>query len=128
MDIAENDSDEVRNLRRTMQDLVAFSAGAWTGLGPDDIVKNFANVLLNALDLDLVYIRVAQPGGSGFTRLYVASNAPMPNTAFPKQDRHSLRSLLALLWHRLLWSRIHLDLALCRHGRYSVRFGRGRVF
>jgi PAS domain S-box-containing protein len=76
MDIAENDSDEVRRLRRAMQDLVAFSAGAWTRLAPDDIVKNFANVLLNALDLDLVYIRVAQPGGSGFTETVCSKQRP----------------------------------------------------
>ena len=69
MDITENDSDEVRRLRRTMRDLVAFSAlpGAWTGLGPADIAKSLAKVLLSTLDLDLVYIRLAQPGGSGFT-------------------------------------------------------------
>ena len=76
MDIAENDNDEVRRLQRTMRDLVAFSGGAWTGLGPDGIVRSFANVLLNTLDLDLVYIRVAQPGGSGFTETVRSKQCP----------------------------------------------------
>ena len=76
MDITENDSDEVRRLRRTMRDLVAFSAGAWTGLGPDGIAKSLANVLLSTLDLDLVYIRLAQPGGSGFTETVRSKHRP----------------------------------------------------
>ena len=76
MDITENDSDEVRRLRRTMRDLVAFSAGACTGLGPDGIAKSLANVLLSTLDLDLVYIRLAQPGGSGFTETVRSKHRP----------------------------------------------------
>ncbi len=78
MDITENDSDEVRRLRRTMGDLVAFSTlpGAWIGLGPDGIAKNLAKVLLSTLDLDLVYIRLAQPGGSGFTETVRSKHRP----------------------------------------------------
>lgn len=76
MNSAENDSDEVRRLQRTLRDLVAFSAGAWTGLGPDGIVRNFANVLLNTLDLDLVYVRLAQPGGAGFTETMRSKHRP----------------------------------------------------
>jgi PAS domain S-box-containing protein len=78
MDIAENDSDEVRRLRRTMQDLAAFSTlpAAWTGLGPDGIAKSLAKVLLSTLDLDLVYIRLGQPGGSGFTETVRSKHRP----------------------------------------------------
>lgn len=78
MDIAENDSDEVRRLRRTMQDLVAFSTlpAAWTGLGPDGIAKSLAKVLLSTLDLDLVYIRLAQLEGSGFTETVRSKHRP----------------------------------------------------
>ncbi|WON73541.1 ATP-binding protein [Nitrosospira sp. Is2] len=77
MDIAENDSDEVRRLRRTMQDLVAFSTlpAAW-GLGPDGIAKSLAKVLLSTLDLDLVYIRLPQPDGSGFTETVRSKHRP----------------------------------------------------
>lgn len=78
MDITENDSDEVRRLRRTMEDLVAFSTlpAAWIGLGPDGIAKSLAKVLLSTLDLDLVYIRLAQPGGSGFTETVRSKHRP----------------------------------------------------
>ena len=78
MDLAENDSDEVRRLQRTMRDLEAFSTlpAAWIGLGPDGIAKSLAKVLLSTLDLDLVYIRLAQPGGSGFTETVRSKHRP----------------------------------------------------
>ena len=78
MDLAENDSDEVRRLQRTMRDLEAFSTlpATWIGLGPDGIAKSLAKVLLSTLDLDLVYIRLAQPGGSGFTETVRSKHRP----------------------------------------------------
>ncbi|SEF71011.1 hypothetical protein SAMN05216403_106122 [Nitrosospira multiformis ATCC 25196] len=46
MDVAENDNDALRRLRRTMRDLVALStlSEAWAGLEPEDIAKRLAKV------------------------------------------------------------------------------------
>jgi PAS domain S-box-containing protein len=58
---------EIRRLRRTMRDLVALSTlpAIWVGLDPNGIAGSLADVLLNTLSLDLIYIRLAAPGGSG---------------------------------------------------------------
>src|SRR5687768_18541209 len=78
MDVAENDTDTVRRLRRTMRDLVALStlSRAWAGLEPEDIAKRLAKVLSSTLDLDLVYIRLAQPNSSGFTEAVCTKHRP----------------------------------------------------
>ncbi|HKX53460.1 MAG TPA: PAS domain S-box protein [Nitrosospira sp.] len=78
MDAAENDNDAVRRLRRTMRDLVALStlSGAWAGLEPENISNRLAKVLSGTLDLDLVYIRLAQPNSSGFTEAICSKHHP----------------------------------------------------
>src|SRR5687768_8641588 len=60
MQTHEDNPDEIRNLRRTMRDLVALSVlpAVWTGYGPDGIAQSLADVLLNILSLDLLYIRL----------------------------------------------------------------------
>ena len=53
--------EEIRRLRRTMRDLVALSTlpAVWFGLPVDGIARGLADVLLNTLSLDLVYIRLS---------------------------------------------------------------------
>lgn len=60
MQTPENAFEENRRLRRTMRDLVALSTlpGVWTGLSSDGIVRSLADVLLNTLSLDLIYLRL----------------------------------------------------------------------
>ena len=67
MDPSENATEENRRLRRTMRDLVALSTlpAIWTGLGPEGIARSLADVLLNTLSLDFVYVRLAPCGGAG---------------------------------------------------------------
>jgi PAS domain S-box-containing protein len=67
MDPPANASEEIRRLRRTMRDLVALSTlpAVWIGLGPDGIVRSLADVLLNTLSLDLIYVRLAGLTGEG---------------------------------------------------------------
>jgi PAS domain S-box-containing protein len=62
-----NALDENRRLRRTMRDLVALSTlpAVWTGLGPEGVARSLADVLLNTLSLDFVYVRLADLAGSG---------------------------------------------------------------
>ena len=67
---SENAAEENRRLRRTMRDLVALSTlpAVWTGLGPDGIARSLADVLLNTLSLDLIYVRLAGLTGEGRDR------------------------------------------------------------
>ena len=60
-----NGLEENRRLRRTMRDLVALSTlpAVWVGLGPEGIARSLADVLRDALSLDLIYIRLAGPNG-----------------------------------------------------------------
>ena len=61
MDPSENAVEENRRLRRTMRDLVALSTlpAVWVGLGLEGIARSLADVLLNTLTLELIYIRLA---------------------------------------------------------------------
>lgn len=67
----ENPVDENRHLRRTMRDLVALSTlpAAWTGLSADGIARSLANVLLNTLSLDLIYVRLEGLTGDGMVEV-----------------------------------------------------------
>src|SRR3954453_13675731 len=62
-----NAVDENRRLRRTMRDLVALSTlpAVWIGLGPEGIARSLADVLLNTLSLDLIYVRLTRQAGEG---------------------------------------------------------------
>jgi PAS domain S-box-containing protein len=96
MNTGRNDNDEVRRLRQTigdLKDLLALSA-MWAGMGPENIAKRLAQVLLSTLDLDLVYIRLAQAGGSGFTETACNKHRPDADSCI-SEVQASLASLLA---------------------------------
>ncbi|WP_227496723.1 hybrid sensor histidine kinase/response regulator [Massilia litorea] len=65
MEIPAAHDPEGARLRQTMRDLVALSTlpAIWGELAPEGVVKSLAGVLLTTLDLDLAYVRVAEPGG-----------------------------------------------------------------
>jgi PAS domain S-box-containing protein len=92
MHSSENNLEESRSLRRAMRDLVALSTlpAVWTGLGPDGIVRSLADVLLNTLALDFVYVRLTSPAGEGMIEV-VRSKYAAEQTAVL---RSSLASLL----------------------------------
>ena len=52
--------DEIQRLRNAMRDLVALSTlpAVWAGYAPEGIASSLADILLNTLSLDLVYVRV----------------------------------------------------------------------
>ena len=88
MDPTENPIEENRRLRRTMRDLVALSTlpAVWTGLGPEGIARSLAEVLLNTLSLEFVYVRLKGSNGSGVievvrTRRSDASHVEMVRAA-----------------------------------------------
>jgi PAS domain S-box-containing protein len=61
MDSFKDVVEENRRLRRTMRDLVALSTlpAVWFGLPVDGIARGLADVLLNTLSLDLIYVRLS---------------------------------------------------------------------
>ena len=75
MDPSENATEENRRLRRTMRDLVALSTlpAVWTGLGPEGIARSLADVLLNTLSLDFVYVRLTPRAGEGRSKSSAAA-------------------------------------------------------
>ncbi len=64
---SENLPDDGSSLRRTMRDVVALSTlpAVWTSYGPDGIALSVADVLVNTLSLDLLYIHLRGHAGGG---------------------------------------------------------------
>jgi PAS domain S-box-containing protein len=65
MGTSEDAIEEIRRLRRTMRDLVALSTlpAIWIGLPVAGIARGLADVLLNTLSLDVVYIQLTSGSG-----------------------------------------------------------------
>lgn len=63
-------NNEVRQLRRTLREVVALSTlpAVWAGYDPRGIAESLADVLVNALSLDLIYIRFNDPEGPKIAR------------------------------------------------------------
>ena len=57
-------SNEIRELRRGLRDLVAFTTlpAVWAESKPEEIAENLADVLISRLKLDLVYIAMKNGG------------------------------------------------------------------
>jgi hypothetical protein len=64
---SENHLEENRCLRRALRDLVALSTlpAVWVGLAPTGSPGSLADVLLDTLRLDLVYVRLAGSASEG---------------------------------------------------------------
>jgi PAS domain S-box-containing protein len=94
MHTTEKALEENRHLRRTMRDLVALSTlpAVWTGLSPEGIVRSLADVLLNTLSLDLLYVRLEGLTGGGVVE--VVRNKHGLDAARVETVKASLASLL----------------------------------
>src|SRR3954454_4491352 len=92
MHTPEDHVQENRRLRLAMRDLVALYTlpAVWTGLRPGGIARSLADVLLNTLSLDLIFVRLAGLPGEGDAEV-VRSNRP-------GADAESLKGSLAPLW------------------------------
>ncbi len=83
----ESASEEVRRLRRCMNDLVSVLAlpATWTGGGPSQIVGNLLDALVRILSLDFIYARLRGSSGTASTEtLRIASSwepKPKPEEA-----------------------------------------------
>ncbi len=85
-------SDDSRTLRRTVRDLVALSAlpAVWAGYQPRQVAEGLADVLLQTLRLDLLYLRLrGQPEGQ---EIEVLRTAGPPATTEQVRD---IRRMLA---------------------------------
>jgi signal transduction histidine kinase/ActR/RegA family two-component response regulator len=60
-------SDEISSLRRTMRDLVAISTlpAIWTGYNSACIAESLADVILNTLSLELIYVTFSRSDATG---------------------------------------------------------------
>ena len=78
MQTPENHAEENRRLRRTMRDLVALSTlpAVWTGLAPDGIARSLADVLLNTLSLDFIYVRLTARAGEEAVEVVRSKRSP----------------------------------------------------
>jgi len=67
----ESPAEEVRQLRRCINDLVSVLAlpATWTGGAPSQIVGNSLDALLNMLSLDFIYARLRASTETGFTEI-----------------------------------------------------------
>src|SRR5208283_4824594 len=66
MDVQPGDvAEEIRRLQRCINDLVSLFAlpAMWSGGEPSQIVNSLLDALLRMLQLDLVYVRLRDPGG-----------------------------------------------------------------
>src|SRR5947199_2047874 len=61
----EGPEGDVPRLRRALRDLVALSTvpAAWVGREPAAIVAGLADVLVNSLHLDFIFVRLCDPSG-----------------------------------------------------------------
>ena len=67
----EGPSDEIRRLRRCINDLVSILAlpAMWTGGAPVQVVGNLLEALVSMLDLDFIYARFGKSGGSDYREM-----------------------------------------------------------
>ncbi len=63
MEVSEYPADEIKQLRRCVNDLVSVIAlpAIWSGGGAAQIVRTLLDVLMDILHLDLVYLRLEDP-------------------------------------------------------------------
>ena len=67
----ESPAEEIRRLRRCINDLVSVLAlpATWTGGAPSQIVGNSLDALVSMLSLDFVYARLRESTGTAFTEM-----------------------------------------------------------
>jgi PAS domain S-box-containing protein len=67
----ESSAEEIRQLRRCINDLVSVLAlpATWTGGAPSQILGNSLDALVSMLSLDFIYARLSEPTGTAFTEM-----------------------------------------------------------
>jgi signal transduction histidine kinase/ActR/RegA family two-component response regulator len=88
-------SDEISSLRRTMRDLVAISTlpAIWTGYNSACIAESLADVMLNTLSLELIYVTFSRSDGTGVTEV-ARCRQVRDSTGNREKVSQALRSLI----------------------------------
>ncbi len=97
MDVQQEDpSDEIKRLRRCMNDLLGVLTlpAVWVGSAPAQIVRTLLDVLLGMLHLDLVYVQLKDPLGETPLEMLRLAHAAK-RTAGPDQLTETIRRWLA---------------------------------
>jgi hypothetical protein len=83
--LQEDTSEEVKRLKRCLNDLVSVLAlpAMWSGSQPSQIVHTLLDALLGMLRLDLVYARLQDPAGGA--PIEVLKIAPSANRMLPDE-------------------------------------------
>jgi PAS domain S-box-containing protein len=68
---SESPAEEIRRLRRCINDLVSVLAlpATWTGGGPSQIIGNSLDALVSMLSLDFVYARIKESSSTAFAEM-----------------------------------------------------------
>jgi signal transduction histidine kinase/ActR/RegA family two-component response regulator len=88
-------SDEISSLRRTMRDLVAISTlpAIWTGYNSACIAESLADVILNTLSLELIYVTFSRSDATGVTEV-ARCRQVRDSTGNREKVSQALRSLI----------------------------------
>jgi len=92
----ESSTEEIRRLRRCINDLVSVLAlpAIWTGGGPSHIVSNLLDALVSMLNLDFIYARLGNSGASEHTEMMRIGPTLEPKPQ-PQEISERLRPWLA---------------------------------
>ena len=91
----ENSPEEVRHLRRCINDLVSILAlpAIWSGGGPSRVLENLLDALESILNLDFIYARLSNPGSLEHAEMMRVGPALQPKPQ-PREIRERLQPLL----------------------------------
>jgi PAS domain S-box-containing protein len=91
----ESSAEEIRRLRRCINDLVSVLAlpAIWTGGGPFHVVGNLLDALMSMLNLDFIYAGLGNPNGPEHSELMRIGPALEPKPQ-PREFRERLRPWL----------------------------------
>jgi PAS domain S-box-containing protein len=91
----EGSTEEIRRLRRCINDLVSVLAlpAIWAGGGPSHVVGNLLDALVSMLNLDFIYARLGKSGGSDYTEM-IRIGPALERKPQPQEIGERLRPLL----------------------------------
>ncbi|WP_334187205.1 PAS domain S-box protein [Noviherbaspirillum sp.] len=98
MQTPDNPGSEVERLRKTMRDVIAISTlpAIWGSFHPEGVIDSLCDVLLKTLDLDLVYVRLANSHESELIEAFRNKRSGTARALLP-EVRASLNLVLAHL-------------------------------
>jgi PAS domain S-box-containing protein len=98
----ESSTEEIRRLRRCINDLVSVLAlpAIWAGGTPSHIVENLLDALVSMLSLDFVYVRISNGDSQDGTEMIRVGSVLVPKPQ-PKEISAKLRPLVTDDLHKI---------------------------